>query len=175
LPTQQVAARSPLNNTDFSELDGTNLTRPPGVNEEGDLTRPPVDVDVDVEGRLEDECPPSPIFGACNDSYITGLVCNYDHMFWGCSWDELSCKAVMRCECGQSGFEGEWNCMSDAAVLCDAKTTPVDLPRGIPCNPEDALPVASTTMTTTAIAKTTGTTTADQQPLIVDLMSGAFP
>ena len=167
LPTQQ-APRPPRNNTDFPEPDGTDPTRPPalvGVDVD-------VDVDADIEGRLEEECPPSPTFGSCADSYITGLVCKYDHTFMGCSWDELLCTPVMECECNQSGFDdGKWACMSYVMIPCDENTTPEDFPQG-GCNPDDALPVPSTTTITTT---TTGTTTTDKQPLIVDLMSGAIP
>lgn len=100
------------------------------------------DVDVveeeDIDGRRPflDECPEFPEFGSCAN-YEPGKTCGYNHMYTGCTWDSLSCTAIMNCSCGRYGDQ-TWACMSFAMMPCETK------PEGHPafqnCNPDDPLP-----------------------------------
>jgi uncharacterized surface protein with fasciclin (FAS1) repeats len=95
---------------------------------------------VEVEGRLNGECPESgPNFGSCSDEYVPNLICEYDYIYTGCSWDELLCGSVMSCECDQFN-NGDWACRSFSMLSCDAQTTPDDLPWGQSCDPSSPLP-----------------------------------
>jgi len=94
-----------------------------------------------LEGRLIGECPEDgPNFGTCSDTYVSNLICEYDHIYTGCSWDELGCNSVMECECNQFD-DGDWACLSFSMMGCDERTTPTDLPWGQSCNPNDDLPL----------------------------------
>jgi len=87
-------------------------------------------------GRLTDECPRFNEFGPCSDTYVSNLVCGYDYIHMGCSWEELRCSPVMECECNQFG-DGDWACMSFSMMACDKATTPRDLPWGQFCDPTE--------------------------------------
>ena len=102
--------------------------------------QPDTIVPVEVEGRLNGECPESgPNFGSCSDEYVPNLICEYDYIYTGCSWDELSCGSVMSCECDQFN-DGDWACRSFSMFPCNAQTTPDDLPWGQSCDPSSPLP-----------------------------------
>ncbi|OEU06223.1 hypothetical protein FRACYDRAFT_255563 [Fragilariopsis cylindrus CCMP1102] len=102
--------------------------------------QPDTIVPVEVEGRLNGECPKrGPNFGSCSDEYVPNLICEYDYIYTGCSWDELSCGSVMSCECDQFN-NGDWACRSFSMFPCNAQTTPDDLPWGQSCDPSSPLP-----------------------------------
>uniref|UniRef100_A0A7S4AIY4 Uncharacterized protein n=1 Tax=Pseudo-nitzschia australis TaxID=44445 RepID=A0A7S4AIY4_9STRA len=86
-----------------------------------------------VEGRLDDECPTSADYGGkCVDTYVDNLVCEYDHMYTGCTWEDLACTAILECTCNQFGDE-LWACRSFAMMQCESK--PEGLPFGQSCSP----------------------------------------
>ncbi|OEU12802.1 hypothetical protein FRACYDRAFT_244077 [Fragilariopsis cylindrus CCMP1102] len=94
--------------------------------------QPDTIVPVEVEGRLNGECPESgPHFGSCSDEYVPNLICEYDYIYTGCSWDELSCGSFN---------DGDWACRSFSMFPCNAQTTPDDLPWGQSCDPSSPLP-----------------------------------
>mmetsp|Transcript_59334 Transcript_59334/g.64060 ORF Transcript_59334/g.64060 Transcript_59334/m.64060 type:complete len:461 (+) Transcript_59334:111-1493(+) len=90
-------------------------------------------------GQLSTECPQyvNPA-GPCSDTYESNLVCKYDYIQLGCSWEELQCLPIMRCECNQFPFnDGNWACRTDSMMGCDTATTPPELPWGNVCVPAD--------------------------------------
>jgi len=90
-------------------------------------------------GQLSTECPQyvNPA-GPCSDNYVSNLVCLYDYIQLGCSWEELQCLPIMRCECNQFPFnDGNWACRTDSMMGCDEATTPPDFPWGKVCVPTD--------------------------------------
>lgn len=99
---------------------------------------PTEDIGEDVDGRLSNECPENYNFGSCS-GYVPGLNCGYNHIYTGCSWDTISCTAVMQCTCGSMLFGGgEWACMSMAMMPCETK--PDGFPEFRGCVPTDPLP-----------------------------------
>eukprot|EP00536_Pseudo-nitzschia_multiseries_P005498 jgi/Psemu1/303390/fgenesh1_kg.103_\ len=132
---------------------------------------------VTVEGRLIEECPssrPYPQSSCTDDSYVSGLQCEYNHVYAGCSWEEISCVPIVTCTCDQFG-SGKWDCMSMAMMRCDSSSTPKGLPFGQYCNPKAPLP----TMATTAAAATTATMAEQEQRgsvvLAEDASNGGMP
>jgi len=91
-----------------------------------------------------DECPAQKS-DSCG-GYTAGKVCEFGHMYQGCTWEELECTVVEECTCLQ---DGSWECMASAAQLCgsfdfDLGWVEDKLPEGLPwgrtCNPNEPLP-----------------------------------
>ena len=76
-----------------------------------------------------DECPTNPDYlrPACA-TMDTDMVCDYGHIYVGCSWETLACIPITTCECGA---DGTWSCRSLAMAQCETK--PEDLPFGQTC------------------------------------------
>lgn len=97
-----------------------------------------------------DECPasePEPN-GACRSSASS---CEYNHVFTGCTWEELTCTPISYCNC----VDGTWMCIMAAMAPCiglgllsgfderdafDAGLPPNGLPWGDSCDPNAELP-----------------------------------
>merc|ERR1711907_47411 len=104
-------------------------------------TAPPSNEGEDpVDGRVEDECPPDLEFGSCA-GYESGQVCEYGHMYTGCTWEDLACVPIQTCTCDEFG-DGDWACLSfrRLAMLPCSETLPGH-PFGQGCDPSLPLPV----------------------------------
>jgi hypothetical protein len=91
----------------------------------------------EVEGRLT-VCPAEFNPGADCSAYEAGLQCGYGHIYMGCTWDELFCQYIERCDC----YDNTWSCLSLSIMPCgfDGQPVPEGLPWGQPCDPEEPLP-----------------------------------
>lgn len=90
-----------------------------------------------VDGRLSDECPAEAMYGESCAGFVDDLTCDYDYIYGGCTWNELSCFPVVSCSC-----DGNWQCMSMAMVPCDSE--PEGLPAFQSCDPGAPLPTENT-------------------------------
>lgn len=93
---------------------------------------------------LPEECPAQKP-ESCR-GYPAGKTCDFNHMYTGCTWEELECMEVEQCMCQR---DGSWMCRTRGAQRCgsfDAELGWVDaeLPEGLPwgrsCNPDEPLP-----------------------------------
>merc|ERR1711971_321349 len=55
------------------------------------------------QSRLDDECPEDVQYGSSCEGYVPKLQCDYDHMYVGCTWDDLGCQPIVQCRCDQFG------------------------------------------------------------------------
>ena len=100
-----------------------------------------------VSRRPSDVCPPSPSFDSCT-GYLSGLQCNYNHIYSGCSWDEpLECLPTEQCECDKFG-DARWACRVDSRLPC-ASPRPEGHPGGQECDPNRPLSLPPTPPTET--------------------------
>jgi len=75
----------------------------------------------------ERECPPC-------IGYLNGERCEYEHIYTGCTWEELQCGSTESCNCS----DGIWMCAPQTVVVCG--TFPEGLPWGYACDPNEELP-----------------------------------
>jgi len=128
-----------------------------------------------VDGRLEDECPPEAPIGQACGSYVPNLRCPYNHIYTGCTWEQLSCTAIVQCTCGVG--DGSWACMSMAMMPC--ADPPEGLPVGLYCDPAGELPSASaaapTGATTQASTAAVARARTGEPPLVADVVGSWIP
>jgi hypothetical protein len=81
------------------------------------------------------ECPLSLQFGSCTE-FQENLQCSYNHIYYGCTWDALTCLPSVICDCQQ----GNWHCTGDFMKPCeiDQGISPDEgLPWGKECDPNE--------------------------------------
>jgi len=137
--------------SDEADVDGNSNVNVDGKTDlnEADVVEGDVDEDEIVVGGSQ--CPnegPNP-GGSCAD-FDSGLVCKYNYMYMGCTWETLRCSPIMRCTCGKYGGDA-WLCSSSAMMNCEEK--PEDHPFGKVCESTNALPTAATASAVTAEAR----------------------
>jgi hypothetical protein len=69
-------------------------------------------------------------------------MCNYGHMYMGCTWDTLQCGWTASCSCDEASET--WACMTVRVAGCGT-SAPEGLPWGELCDPEEELPPPPTT------------------------------
>jgi hypothetical protein len=91
-----------------------------------------------TQGRLT-TCPAEFNPGGDCSAYEDGLQCGYGHIYTGCTWEELYCQYIERCDC----YDDVWSCLSLSMVPCgfDGQPVPEGLPWGEACDPEEPLPL----------------------------------
>ncbi len=92
-----------------------------------------------------DECPATRS-ESCS-GYQSGKSCDFNHIYLGCTWRELTCAPVESCICLD---DGSWMCAMMSAERCGnfdinlGRWIDDDIPEGLPwgqgCNPDEALP-----------------------------------
>ena len=78
-------------------------------------------------------CPLTYQFGKC-DGYEENLLCEYNHIYHGCSADTLTCLPSLVCECQMGG----WNCKGSFISPCGSDNgidSSDGLPWGETCDP----------------------------------------
>ena len=89
------------------------------------------------DDRLIKECPDTFQLGSCGNEYVDDLECDYNYVYIGCTWEDLTCSPSVSCRC-----DGNWECQADF-VNCYSDNplllVPDDLPWGETCDPEQAL------------------------------------
>merc|ERR1712238_50656 len=89
------------------ECNPNNVLPEPPQQEEALVEPPTIIIDESVV------CPELPTFnGPCE---TLGDVCEYQHVFMGCTWEELRCRPTVRCECSD---DGTWECFAFGQSMC---------------------------------------------------------
>lgn len=93
--------------------------------------------DFTTEGRLT-TCPSDFNPGGDCSDYEADLQCEYGHIYTGCTWEELFCQYIERCDC----YDNAWSCLSLSIVPCgfDGQRVPGRLPWGQSCDPDVPVP-----------------------------------
>jgi hypothetical protein len=91
-----------------------------------------------TQGRLT-TCPAEFNPGGDCSVYEAGLQCGYGHIYTGCTWEDLYCQYIERCDC----YDSIWSCLSLSMAPCgiDGEPIPEGLPWGQSCDPEEPLPL----------------------------------
>jgi hypothetical protein len=153
-PTTRSPTRAPRTRAPRTRSPTTVPTPRPSVVATPPPSNSPTTNGTVVGGRI-DTCPDEfPGWVANCTGHVEGLMCEYDYIYTGCSYEELRCFPIAGCECsgdmigvvGDAGSPSssppQWWCYSAAMMGCDPSTTPESLPWGKPCDPEASLPTA---------------------------------
>mmetsp|Transcript_20566 Transcript_20566/g.43646 ORF Transcript_20566/g.43646 Transcript_20566/m.43646 type:complete len:504 (-) Transcript_20566:457-1968(-) len=97
----------------------------------------------DSTHQLSRECSNTFQYGECYEEYDVNLQCAYNHVYRGCTWEDLACLPSIECKCDH--WYGYWQCKStfDNCSANLSQVVPKDLPMGEACDPSAALPVPS--------------------------------